>query len=95
MILEVFTLNKNGKIELTKQELERLLNKSYWEGYTEGYWQGGHKNNNSWTYASPSIHNPIITCTNSTIASTPTNPTKDKNTIICNSNPYAHIDDGK
>lgn len=46
-MIKVFTLNKNGKIELTKKELEQLLNESYWEGY---------RNNNSyWTYTSPSV----------------------------------------
>lgn len=56
-MIKVFTLNKNGKIELTKKELEQLLNESYWEGY---------KSNNSlyWTYTSPSITTPYITtCT--------------------------------
>ena len=53
-MIKVFTLNKNGKIELTKKELEQLLNESYWEGYRS--------NNSSWTYVSPSI-TPYITCT--------------------------------
>lgn len=44
-MIKVFTLNKNGKIELTKIELEQLLNESYWEGY---------RSYNSWTYSSPS-----------------------------------------
>ena len=44
-MIKVFTLNKNGKIELTKKELEQLLNESYWEGYRN--------KNNYWTYTSP------------------------------------------
>ena len=44
-MIKVFTLNKNGKIELTKTELEQLLNESYWEGYINS--------NNYWTYTSP------------------------------------------
>ena len=44
-MIKVFTLNKNGKIELTKKELEQLLNESYWEGYRS--------NKNYWTYTSP------------------------------------------
>ena len=44
-MIKVFTLNKNGKIELTKTELEQLLNESYWEGYNN--------RNNYWTYTSP------------------------------------------
>ena len=54
-MIKVFTLNKNGKIELTKKELEQLLNESYWEGY---------RNNSNiyWTYTSPTINtNPYIT----------------------------------
>ncbi len=44
-MIKVFTLNKNGKIELTKEELEQLLNESYWDGLSKS----------SWTYTSPSI----------------------------------------
>lgn len=51
-MIKVFTLNKNGKIELTKTELEQLLNESYWEGY---------RSYNSWTYSSPSSYSPTIT----------------------------------
>lgn len=47
-MIKVFTLNKNGKIELTKKELEQLLNESYWEGYRN--------NNNYWTYTSPTTY---------------------------------------
>ncbi len=60
-MIKVFTLNKNKKIELTKQELEQLLNESYWEGYNS-------KKITYWTYTSPSsyplFNNPCkITCT--------------------------------
>ena len=48
-MIKVFTLNEKGKIELTKDELEQLLNKSYWEGYSEGY----SKKTSYWTYTSP------------------------------------------
>lgn len=44
-MIKVFTLNKNNKIELTKQELENLLNESFWEGYN--------KKNSYWTYTTP------------------------------------------
>ena len=58
-MIKVFTLNKIKKIELTKQELEQLLNESYWEGYN--------KKPTYWTYTSPSypiFNNPYkITCT--------------------------------
>ena len=43
-MVKVFTLNKNNKIELTKQELQSLLDEAYWEGY---------RSNTSWTWTSP------------------------------------------
>lgn len=45
MIVKVFQKNKNGKIELTKEELETLLNEVYWDGYNNA--------NNTWTYTTP------------------------------------------
>ena len=45
-MIKVFTTNKNGKIELTKDELKSLLDDAYWEGYRN--------NNKSWVYTSPS-----------------------------------------
>ena len=38
-MIKVFTLNENNKIELTKQELQKLLDEAYHEAY--------------WTYVSP------------------------------------------
>lgn len=54
-MIKVFTLNKNNKIELTKQELESLLNESFWEGY--------HKRN-TYVYNTPQITpiTPYWTC---------------------------------
>lgn len=34
--IKVFNLNKEGKIEFTKEELEKLLNETYEDGYLEG-----------------------------------------------------------
>lgn len=51
-MIKVFTLNKNNKIELTKKELEQLLNESFWEGYNK---------RNFYVYNSPSINTPLIT----------------------------------
>lgn len=59
-MIKIFTLNKNGKIELTKKELEQILNESYWEGYRNSY------SNSVWTYHSPSVTNPYVTCTSAT-----------------------------
>lgn len=45
MMIKVFTTNKDGKIELSKDELKTLLDEAYWEGY--------YKNNNYYTYSTP------------------------------------------
>ena len=37
---------KNGKIELSKEELKKLLDEAYWEGYRNG-------SNTTWTYTTP------------------------------------------
>lgn len=34
--IKVFNLNKEGRIEFTKEELEKLLNETYEDGYYEG-----------------------------------------------------------
>ena len=43
-MIKIFTLNKNNKIELTKEQLEHLLNEAYWEG---------NKYYNTWIYSTP------------------------------------------
>ena len=32
-MIKVFTTNKDGKIELSKEELKSLLDEAYWDGY--------------------------------------------------------------
>lgn len=56
MIIRVFTLNNNGKIEITEEELRKLLDDSYWEGYYDS--------GKSWTYTSPNINPFTISTTN-------------------------------
>ncbi len=41
-----FKFNKNGKIELSKEELKTLLDEAYWEGYRSG-------SGTTWTYTTP------------------------------------------
>lgn len=41
-----FKFNKNGKIELSKEELKTLLDDAYWEGYRSG-------SGTTWTYITP------------------------------------------
>lgn len=50
MKIRVFTFNSNGKIEFTEEELRKLLDDSYWEGY--------YASKESWIYTSPNT-NPI------------------------------------
>ena len=45
-MIKVFTTNKNGKIELTKEELKALLDEAYWDGYKA--------NCTTYTYTTPS-----------------------------------------
>ena len=45
MIVKVFEKNKNGKIQFSVEELEKVLNEVYWEGY--------YQKNNSWVYQTP------------------------------------------
>lgn len=55
-MIKIFTLNSNGKIEITEEELRKLLDDSYWEGYRDS--------SKSYTYISPNtnpITNPSIT----------------------------------
>lgn len=54
MSVKVFKTNKAGKIEFTRCELEKLLNETYREGYTDGE---NHAKSNYWTWTSPSLIN--------------------------------------
>lgn len=49
MKVKVFYPNENGKIELTKQELEKLLDEAYKEGYSDS----DNKYNYPWTISTP------------------------------------------
>ena len=71
-MIKVFTLNKNGKIELTEKELKQLLDNVYWEGYRD--------NNKSWTYTTPLTYPYYSTTTTSslTLGSTTTKENKIK-----------------
>lgn len=74
-MIQVFTTNENGKIELTKEELKKLLDEAYWEGY---------KNNNSFTYISPSWHPYMWTNTSSPSVTYPTITCNSETTTLCN-----------
>ena len=63
-MVKVFTTNKDGKIEFTQSELEKLLN----EVWNDGYYKRGTYFWSSPT-VSPTITKPIITCTNATVES--------------------------
>lgn len=41
-----FKFNKNGKIELSKEQLKSLLDDAYWEGYRSA-------SGTTWTYITP------------------------------------------
>ncbi len=52
-MIKIFTTNKNGKIELTKDELKQLLDDAYWEGFRG--------NTTTFTYQTPNWQ-PYIWC---------------------------------
>ena len=56
-MIKVFTLNKNNKIELTKKELEDILNEAYWDGYNT---------RSTWTYTTPISSPYCVSCNGST-----------------------------
>lgn len=63
-MIKVFTTNKDGKIELSKEELKSLLDEAYWDGYRA--------NSKMYVYNSPSIWSPYrweVTCSNATLRS--------------------------
>ena len=57
-MIKVFITNKNNKIEFTKEELQKLLDEAYWDGYRA--------NSGTWTYTTPN-YNPFrwVTTTSS------------------------------
>ena len=65
MMVKVFQSNTNGKIEFTREELEKLLNEIYKAGHDAGYSEG---KSNQWTWTSPYLNTPTstINSTNST-----------------------------
>lgn len=66
MTIKVFESNKDGKIEFSRVDLEKLLNEIYKDGYNAGYAEGSSK---SFTWTSPYLSttsNPTITVTNTT-----------------------------
>lgn len=46
-MIKVFTVNANGKISLTKEELQDLLNEAYWDGFSNG------NKSTTYTYSTP------------------------------------------
>lgn len=53
-MIKVFTTNKDGKIELTKDELKAMLDEAYWEGYRA--------HNGAWVYTTPGWSWSPFTC---------------------------------
>ena len=80
-MIKVFEKNKNGKIQLSTKELEKILNEAYWEGYRD------YASRNVWTYTTPNYYtgtSPYIftsTASSATITGTITNNTTNTNTL--------------
>ena len=52
MNVKVFQTNEKGKIEFTRCELEKLLNETYKDGYSDGE---NHTKGDYWTWTTPSL----------------------------------------
>ena len=72
MMIKVFTTNKDGKIELTKNELKALLDEAYWDGYRA--------NNTKYVYRTPSWTPYQWSATSATVS----NPANTKVTLTSN-----------
>ena len=66
MIIKVFQKNKNGNIELSTEELEKILNEAYWDGYSS---------NSTWTYKTPNVWTSPYNIDTSTLTITTTDNT--------------------
>lgn len=81
MLIKVFTKNKDGKIELTEEELRKVLDEAYWEGYRNK------PLSDTITWTSPQWWNqPYYTTTTTSSNITIRSPEIDKNTPILNEN---------
>ena len=84
MIVKVFESNSHGKIEFTRNELEKLLNEVYKKGYDSGVMDTKH---NVWTWTSPTLSSPTYrydTTINSTNC-TPIDNLKSDTSVATNS----------
>lgn len=86
MLIKIFTKNINGKIELTEEELRRILDEAYWEGYNN-------KQSNTITWASPNWweQQPYYTTTTTSSNITIKSPEIDPNTPILNEGNKSHV----
>jgi hypothetical protein len=55
MKIKVFTPNERGKIEFTREELERLLNEVYNDGFRDG--EVAQREKSTWTWTPPYVYN--------------------------------------
>lgn len=78
-MIKVFTTNKEGKIELTKDELKSILDEAYWDGYRASH---------SYTYYTPlwTPYQWTINTSNSVDLSSANSNTADSTITIQNNN---------
>ena len=61
MKIKVFTTDKDGKICLSKDELQEIINEAYWEGYYNGAKSGA-----TWTVSTPWVTTPYYSWSTTT-----------------------------
>lgn len=71
MMVKVFEANYNGKIEFTREDLEKLLNEVYNTGYREG------RDSHSWTWTNPYLNSALRSNDSATITGTNAKINKD------------------
>lgn len=85
--IRVFEINKNGKIELSKSELETILNEVYNEGKTDG-------KSELWTWTPP-YYNNISTTTHNTTDKFTYNLSSDSTSSTNDTTPESYIADNE
>ena len=85
MKIKVFTPNERGKIEFTREELERLLNEIYNHGFRDG--EAAQREKSTWTWTPPYVYNSDLGTTTASSPSLPltinTNAAQPVDKLIC------------
>lgn len=92
MKIKVFTPNERGKIDFTREELEKLLNEVYNDGFRDG--EIAQREKSTWTWTPPYRYSDSITLTDGTnYTNTIDNHTQPIDKLICTYDSAANRND--